>query len=261
MRRAHAFSLIELLVVISIISILASLLMPAIQAVRELAKGAVCSGNQRQIALAVITYTGEWEGMLPFSLCEGQAPGEYALPPGEKDACWFSTASCGQYLGINLERAWFGYARGNVKVLRCPNDRESRTQYGGVTSYGLNSRFCPNTKPAMTAWPLGINVSGPPGFISLAAVRQQAGAVLIADAAGDPRWDPGANVNPPPCTPYAKPGTLSDWSVPGIYPVAQVPRHRLGTNIAFLDGHAGRSANLAIESLAKTVFPDPRYIP
>ena len=51
-----AFTLVELLVVISIIAMLAALLMPAIQAARESARRAQCTSNQRQVALALITY-------------------------------------------------------------------------------------------------------------------------------------------------------------------------------------------------------------
>ncbi len=56
MRSHHAFTLVELLVVISIITFLIALLLPALQAARDAARAAVCSSNQRQIGVGFYTY-------------------------------------------------------------------------------------------------------------------------------------------------------------------------------------------------------------
>src|SRR3954454_12111489 len=50
------FTLVELLVVISIIGVLVALLLPAIQASRESGRRSQCLDNMKQIALAVLSY-------------------------------------------------------------------------------------------------------------------------------------------------------------------------------------------------------------
>ncbi len=70
-RFVRGFTLIELLVVIAIISILAAILFPVFARARENARRASCASNLRQLGLAIMQYTQDYDEYYPRSSASG----------------------------------------------------------------------------------------------------------------------------------------------------------------------------------------------
>ena len=64
----------ELLVVITIISLLVSILLPSLNKAKELARRVVCSSNMRNLGLAFSMYQNEWDGWFPLVREQGPNP-------------------------------------------------------------------------------------------------------------------------------------------------------------------------------------------
>jgi prepilin-type N-terminal cleavage/methylation domain-containing protein/prepilin-type processing-associated H-X9-DG protein len=84
----RGFTLVELLVVITIIGVLIGLLLPAVNAAREAARRMACANNEYQIATAMVTYENTQKSFpgfanrLPLSgpAMQSQIPSAYILP-------------------------------------------------------------------------------------------------------------------------------------------------------------------------------------
>ena len=73
MRRRLAFTLIELLFVVAIIAVLISLLLPAIQSSREMARRVSCSNNMLQLGVALGNYASTHR-VFPPGVVNGKGP-------------------------------------------------------------------------------------------------------------------------------------------------------------------------------------------
>lgn len=66
-QRSRAFTLVEMLVVIAIITVLAALLFPVFQRARKQTKGDVCLSNLRQMGVAINLYAADYDDKIPYA--------------------------------------------------------------------------------------------------------------------------------------------------------------------------------------------------
>jgi len=65
--RPFDFTLLELLIVIAIIAVLASMLLPALGKSREMGKRILCGSNMKNVGLGIIMYTNDWNTYTPVA--------------------------------------------------------------------------------------------------------------------------------------------------------------------------------------------------
>ena len=94
-RQHHGFTLIELLVVIAIIAILAAILFPVFQKVRENARRTACLSNEKQLGLAFLQYNQDYDEMFPVAPANTNGPG--VPSPGWAGAIYPYVKSTGAY--------------------------------------------------------------------------------------------------------------------------------------------------------------------
>jgi prepilin-type N-terminal cleavage/methylation domain-containing protein/prepilin-type processing-associated H-X9-DG protein len=118
---ARAFTLIELLVVVGIISILTSLLLPAVARAKGQAKSVLCVNNHRQLIQTFALYHSDFNGALP---------GNYHREGVERGLSWVWGTIHGATEGFtetdsftDPERAVFAPYLRAISVYRCPADQ------------------------------------------------------------------------------------------------------------------------------------------
>lgn len=120
-KKTGGFTLIELLVVIAIISILAAILFPVFANAREKARQSSCASNERQLGLAFLSYSADYDGGFP-------APFSATLVSGAMTNTWLYgvvSGSAGQQTYTDMGGIW-PYIRqrgngGSGDVFACPD--------------------------------------------------------------------------------------------------------------------------------------------
>lgn len=148
-RRHHAFTLIELVVVVGILLLLAALALPAVNGILASGRATKSTANLRQIYAAVADYVVDSDGRYPYAFGASSTP----RPPGANDkerGYWYDVVkarlyphSSGSPLLSRLDgpSGWGPASLTDTTgtVLRSPNVEKSWPV--SVISYGYNNRF------------------------------------------------------------------------------------------------------------------------
>jgi prepilin-type N-terminal cleavage/methylation domain-containing protein len=129
-RRPRAFTLIELCVVIAICSMIASMLLPAVQQTRATARRIQCCGNMHQIGVAILTYVDVRPNFGRFPNCARQP----SVNPLKLPA---------------LPTTLAGWTENNPAMFYCPSDLVYFQSEGQAEWQRLNPNATPPTDPTV----------------------------------------------------------------------------------------------------------------
>ena len=180
----RGFTLVELLVVIGVVALLASLLVPAVMAAREAARKTQCQNNLKQIGLALHNFEAT-RGVFPAAHAEerNEAPHVALLPHLDEST------------RLGVVRA--GGTGGDVPTFRCPSD---------PVAGGTNYRACTGSDPYWHRAAWGLNGGEASETAGAFAVRDGLPTAAMTDgltqtvafsekrkSGTDSSWDPDAD--------------------------------------------------------------------
>lgn len=218
----RAFTLLEVLVVLGILTLLLALAVPAVGGVRENSRSLECAARLRQLAVAAQSYSDVFRGVFPPAILFE------VTPTGVRTIAWdFVQSSDG---AVEPGPLW-SFTDHPFEVQQCPSFLGSST-WGGdpYTGFNYNTTFI----GAEGAWPSfsaeGQLLSGWKNArrgLSGAQHRHPAETALF----GDGGWSGGANKF------MRAPSACVEMDLGVVYAGAQAFRHIGCTNVAWLDGH------------------------
>lgn len=192
--RMRAFSLIELLVAISIISLLIGLILPALNRIRSIAKQTVCQNRLRQWGLAFETYSVENDGFYPHIDGRDRTAGNPQTLAEQADYFFGWIDVLPPLIG---EKPWrdydYGQKPGKDSIFQCPSAElapdhsyKYRPRRSGYFSYAMNSCL----ELDENCWP-PYGSQGPdwhrPSFLKVAAIKSPARLILLFDQLLNPK--------------------------------------------------------------------------
>jgi prepilin-type N-terminal cleavage/methylation domain-containing protein/prepilin-type processing-associated H-X9-DG protein len=224
----HAFTLIELLIVIAIIGILAGLLLPAVGRAQAKSQSSICQSNLRQIVLAWIVYAEDNDDRLAGSIAvDGvNQRGSWVLGNARLDR----TAS-------NITAGLIFPYVPDARAYRCPSDRstvEKEKSLLRTRSYTLNGWMNSSQWEGGNSW-------GPENFKNMPRKLSQilrpapSGTFVFIDenekSIDDGLWNTPPSALIAPGVPVLRLDADARW---GNLPT---DRHNGGANVAFADSH------------------------
>jgi len=240
MMKVKGFTLVELLVVISIIAMLLSILMPSLNKARKAAQGVVCGSNQRQLSMGMRLYSENNKGRAPaFGMAAGDywqykiAPylnsKEYAKDPVKALKSGMATMLCPstkrQPPGITSMGIYYNYGTAKLAWRNLEGTGTGSGYSDG--SYGLNLWLAPEFTafsgafPTRKCWPM------------YSVVPRAASVPVFGDCNWVGGWPDGDN--------FATRNTDTgiQWGASNQENLGRylLSRHGRAINVAFVDGH------------------------